>query len=94
MAHRDGLPVRAEIDGRGQPVRFVWHGETWHCEVIGCWHLMDRWWVSPVDVALDPQERGPSNRWYYRVQAPDFQVADLYRDSAAGDVWALDRVHD
>jgi hypothetical protein len=23
-----------------------------------------------------------------------FQVAELYRDSVAGDVWVLDRVHD
>jgi hypothetical protein len=55
---------------------------------------MDRWWVSPVDVALGRVALGPSNRWYYRVQTPDFQVAELYRDTAAGDVWVLDRVHD
>jgi hypothetical protein len=35
MAHRYGLPVRVEIDGRWRPTRVVWHGETWHCEVIG-----------------------------------------------------------
>ena len=55
---------------------------------------MDRWWVSPVDVALGREALGPSNRWYDRVQTPDFQVAELYRDTAAGDVWVLDRVHD
>jgi hypothetical protein len=55
---------------------------------------MDRWWVSPVYAAFDEDERGPSNRWYYRVQTPDFQVADLYRDTAAGDVWVLDVMHD
>jgi hypothetical protein len=94
MAHRYGLPIRVEIDGTGQPTSFVWRGETWHCEVIGSWHLMDRWWVSPVHATFDGGERGPSNRWYYRVQTPDSEVADLYRNSAAGDVWVLDRVHD
>jgi hypothetical protein len=29
---------------------------------------MDRWWVSPVHVALGTEERGYSNRWYYCVQ--------------------------
>jgi hypothetical protein len=38
---------------------------------------MDRWWVSPVDVALGREALGPSNRWYERVQTPDFQVAEL-----------------
>jgi hypothetical protein len=94
MAHRYGLPIRVEIDGHGQPVSFVWRDETWHCEVIGSWHLMDRWWVSPVHATFDEDERGPSNRWYYRVQTPDFQVAALYRDTAAGEVCMLDMVHD
>jgi hypothetical protein len=50
--------------------------------------------VSPVHAAFGDYERGPSNRWDERVQAADFQVAELYRDTAAGDVWVLDRVHD
>jgi hypothetical protein len=60
--------------------------------MIGSRHLMDRWWVSPVHVALGSEARGPSNRWYYRVQTRDFQVAELYQDSAAGAVWVLDVV--
>jgi hypothetical protein len=47
-----------------------------------------------VSVALGPAAPGPSNRWYERVQTPDFQVAELYRDSAAGDVWVRDVVCD
>jgi Family of unknown function (DUF6504) len=97
MAHRYGLPVRVETDDCGAPTSFVWRGQTWRGEVIGSWHLMDRWWVCrsrPRLAAFGREERGPSNRWYYRVQTPDFQVFELYRDSAAGDVWVLDVVHD
>jgi hypothetical protein len=94
MAHRYGLPIRVEINGRGETTSFVWRGETQRCMVIGSWHLMDRWWVSPVSVALGTEERGFSNRWFHRVQTPDYQVAELYRDTAAGDVWVLDVVHD
>jgi hypothetical protein len=49
--------------------------------------------APPVSVAFGHEERGFSNQWHYRVQTPDFQVAELYRDRAAGDVWVLDRVH-
>jgi hypothetical protein len=35
-----------------------------------------------------------SSRWYYHLLTPDFQVFELYRDSAAGDGWVLDKVHD
>jgi hypothetical protein len=38
--------------------------------------------------------RGPSDRWYERVQTADFQVFELYRDNAAGDVWVLDVMQD
>jgi hypothetical protein len=41
---------------------------------------MDRWRVSLVTATLNPDERRSGNRWYYRVQPPDFQVAKLYRD--------------
>jgi hypothetical protein len=58
MAHRYGLPIRIEIDGRGEPISFVWRGKTWHCEVIGSWHLVDHWWVTPVWASLDVDEHG------------------------------------
>jgi hypothetical protein len=47
-----------------------------------------------VAAALGNEEHGPSNRWYQRVQTPDCQVVELYRDTAARDVLVLDRAHD
>jgi hypothetical protein len=35
---------------------------------------MDRWWVTPVAVALGIEAQGPSDRKYYRLLVPEQQV--------------------
>jgi hypothetical protein len=35
-----------------------------------------------------------SNRLYYRVQAPDLQMFELYRDTVSAGLWVLDKVLD
>jgi hypothetical protein len=52
---------------------------------------MDRWWVSPVHATFDEGERGPSNQWYYRVQAAHFQVAELDDGDLLEERWTFGR---
>jgi hypothetical protein len=61
-------------------VAFTWRDHTYHVTVIGHWHLRDRWWD------VDKQ----SDRLYYRVQAPDLQAFELYRDTVSAGLWVLD----
>jgi hypothetical protein len=91
LAHRYGIPVPVERDAQtGQPRAFVWHGATYEvAEVVGAWHLMDRWW----EAGNPSTGKGYSDRWYYRVRCPDEQLFDLYYDEAQN-VWVLDRAHD
>lgn len=94
MAHRYGLPIRVRRDKDGAPRSFLWRGETYHVrEVLSTWHLMDRWWISPVSVALGHEPRGHSDRTYYRLLLPDHQVFELYHD-AANNLWILDVIQD
>jgi hypothetical protein len=61
--------------------------------VLSLWHLRDRWWVSPVAVALGDAARGHSDRMYYCLLVPEQQVFEVYHDTVAN-VWVLDMVHD
>ncbi len=84
MGRRIGLSVKVKTDAAGLPVRFTWRGHTYHVEVIGHWHLSDRWW---------DRER-QSDRQYYRVQCADLQTFDLYQETTSAGLWVLDVVHD
>jgi len=80
MPRRIGLPVKVKVDAAGLPVRFTWRRRAYHVQVIGRWHLSDRWW---------DRER-QSNRLYYRVQCADLQAFDLYRETTSAGLWVLD----
>ncbi len=84
MGRRIGLPVKVKTDAAGLSVRFTWRGHTYTVEVIGRWHLSDRWW---------DRER-QSDRRYYRVTTADFQVFELYRETTSAGLWVLDIVQD
>ena len=94
MAHRYGLPIAVDVGADGAPLAFTWRGERYPVlQVLSRWHLLDRWWVSPVSVALGHEARGPSDRTYYRLLVPNQQIFEVYYD-AASHVWVLDVVQD
>ena len=67
-------------------------------EVLATWHLMDRWWVRPVDPATATYSLGHGEQdWtYYRVCCRDSageQVFDLFHDAVTNQ-WVLDVAHD
>jgi Domain of unknown function (DUF6504) len=82
MAHRYAEPIGVTLV-RARPAAFTWRGRRYTVTVIGTWHLMARWW-QPSDA---------SDRTYYRLQTPDFQVFEIYHD-AIPDTWILDVCHD
>ena len=98
MTRRYGEPVQVTLcadAGKGdvddgsddthqqQPTSFTWRGRRYWVEVIGRWHLADRWWDATRH----------SDRRYYRVATADHQVFELYHDTVSG-AWVLDIVHD
>lgn len=86
MAHRYQDPVEVWTDTQGMPTAFTWRGITYGpFEVIGQWHLRDRWWEGRAI-------RERSDRHYYRLLMPDQQVFELYQDATGG--WVLDVVQD
>lgn len=79
MTRHIGLPVSVETDPTtGEPRTFQWRGATFRVQVIGRWHLVDRWW----------------DREYFRLLCPDQQVFELYREQRSAGLWVLDRVLD
>jgi hypothetical protein len=93
-AHQYGLPIQVEHGPDGAPTAFTWRGERFDVlQVLSEWHLRDRWWVSPVAVALGHEAKGPSDRAYYRVLVPDQQVVELCYDQVSN-VWVLDVIWD
>ena len=65
MAHRYRDPVPVERGEDGLPTSFVWRGKTYVVkEVLGKWHLMDRWWVPPCYRLLGGYDGLPlADRW-------------------------------
>jgi hypothetical protein len=92
MSRRISMPVRVELDASGRPRAFTWRGVRHRVEVIGCWHLCDRWWVSPAEA--DWTGKGPSDRHYYRLLTRDHQVFEVYRELMSKGLWVLDIVQD
>jgi len=82
MSRRIGLPVRVETNAAGEPVHFTWRGRVYAGEVIGRWHLSDRWW--------DRERRRQADRLYYRLLTADHQMVELYRESTSAGLWVLD----
>ena len=100
MARRCGEPITVRTRG-GYPCAFTWRGVTYRVRVIGSWRLATRWWERETGTAVD--------RIYFRVQAADFQVFEVYRELAgsadstdggsaargiAGERWVLDVCQD
>lgn len=57
MAHRYGHPVAVTRAADGTPAHFRWCGSEWPVsEVFETRHLMDRWWVRPVNPATATQD--------------------------------------
>ena len=107
MAHRYQDPVLVTCGKDGLPISFVWRGETYTVvEVLGRWHLRNRWWVADNEPSpyrdpsrdswpLKPIAWRPSNRHYCRLEVEDHMVFDLSCDVATRPpIWVLDRVHD
>jgi hypothetical protein len=93
VTHRYGLPIAVKTDEQGSPVSFEWRHATYVVEeIIGTWHVRDRWWVSraAADLGL---EKYPSDRYYFRVQLPGSAFFEIYYDAAVND-WILDRILD
>lgn len=84
MGRRIGLPVTVETNAAGLPSAFTWRGRTYHVEVIGRWHLADRW---------GSRER-QSGRRSYRLMTADFQVFELYQELTSKGLWVLDVIQD
>jgi hypothetical protein len=84
MGRQYRIPITVMTDERGLPTSFTWRGVTRQVSVIGIWHLRDRWW----------EREAKSDRHYYRVQTPDLQVFEIYRDITSKGLWVLDRVLD
>lgn len=94
MAHRYGLPITVKRAADGTPAALTWRGQTYPvCEVLGTWHLMDRWWVTGVAQALGQEPRAASDRRYYRLLLSEHQVFEIYHDTSSGD-WVLDVIQD
>lgn len=83
MSRRIGLPVKVEVNAGGEPVRFTWRGVTYHVEVIGRWHLADRWW--------DRERQTPA---ILPRHDRDFQVFELCQELTSKGLWVLDVVQD
>jgi hypothetical protein len=92
MSRRISLPLRVQTDAAGQPTAFIWRGVRRRVEVIGRWHLRDRWWVSPAEA--DGTGNGFSDRHYYRLLTTDHQVFEVYRELTSARLWVLDVVQD
>ena len=93
MAHRYGIPIHVEASNEGEPVSFSWRGWTYTVEeVIGRWHLVDRWWVPRVSSDFG-HAKGHSDRFYYQVQCEGLAFFDLYYGSVVNE-WVMDRVLD
>jgi len=92
MSRRISLPVQVEIDATGQPAAFTWRGVRCRVQVIGHWHLQDRWWVSPTEA--DSTGKGASDRHYYRLLTADHEVFEVYRELTSAGLWVLDLVQD
>ena len=82
MAHRYSASIAVELAPDGQPEAFTWRGLRCAVQVIGRWKLATRWWEPGEQV----------ERTYYRCQAPDQQVFEVYHDTRGG--WVLDAVLD
>jgi hypothetical protein len=92
MSRRISIPIRVETDESGKPAAFTWRGVRRRVEVIGYWHLRDRWWVSPAEA--DSTGKGVSDRHYYRLLTADHQVFEIYRELTSAGLWILDVVQD
>ncbi len=67
-------------------------------EVFETWHLMDRWWVRPVNPAMATYSlhHGEQDWTHYRVccrGSAGVQIFDLFHD-AVTNLWVLDVAHD
>jgi hypothetical protein len=94
MTKRYGdLIVVAEYHDK-QPRCFIWRGTTYHVqEVLGMWHLQDRWWEEQIRGHGDMQAAGESNRHYYRLECSPELLCEIYFDATSND-WILDRIYD
>jgi hypothetical protein len=91
MCHHYGVSIQVKTDEKGNPIAFEWRHETYEVlEVIGAWHLRDRWWVSRAAADLG-FAKYPSDRYYFRVQLPGLAFFEIYYDAAVND-WILDRM--
>jgi hypothetical protein len=80
----DGDPIRVHTDSDGEPMTFIWHGET-HCiETVEDIREPQLDWWSPT---------GEIHRVYYLVTTNRHLICELYRDVPAA-AWYISRVYD
>jgi hypothetical protein len=82
MVRRYRDPITVSL-ADGLPAAFTWRGVRYVVAVIGTWQLAARWWDA---------ERA-TERTYFRVQARDLQVFEIYHDVVSG-AWVLDVCQD
>jgi hypothetical protein len=92
MSRRIRMPVTVELDATGQPCAFTWRGVRRRVQVIGHWHLRDRWWVTPAEA--DGAGKGASDRQYFRLLTADHRVFEVFRELTSKGLWVLDVVQD
>ena len=112
MAHRYGQEIQVATGPRAKaraggrqagadhlPQAFGWQQTVYRVvEVLGRWHLRDRWWLTDGSAALaEPASGlgtlGASDRRYYRVRCVPALLCEIYHDAVTG-AWVLDRVCD
>jgi hypothetical protein len=80
----EGDPIRVRADTDGQPLVFIWHGQT---------HRVDS-----IEDVREPQldwwsATGEIHRMYFLVTTNRGLICELYRDATA-DEWYVARVFD
>ena len=99
MAHRYGEPVPVTLAPDGTPATFTWRGTRYTVvEVLGKWHLMDRWWErGDLEGAKsrDAWRHTRANRYYWRLEVQEHMIFEVFLDVARRPpLWVLDVVQD
>jgi len=79
-----GQPIRVQSGAQGQPLVFVWRGETYRVETIEDVREPRLDWWSPT---------GEIHRVYYLVTTHRSLICEIYRDVPTAQ-WFLGRVYD
>ena len=92
--YRDEILVANKVTQLTPIHTFIWHSQQYRVkEVLGTWHLCNRWWKTSSASSVARGDLQPSDRFYYRVECTSGLLCDIYFDTVSRK-WILDRVHD